>query len=108
MTPYASDATIAAGNRLSLSVRIVPHAGVHYAPGATGYRIVTLALEPPSFLHGDHQNKANAFVKQAFVSFKKLGRSGALSSSMAQKPGRPIRSAVVQTRIAPACVGSTA
>ena len=51
MTVYGSDATIAAGNRFSLSVRVAPHAGVHvYAPGASGYRIVGLKVEAQSFL----------------------------------------------------------
>jgi hypothetical protein len=51
MTSYASDATIAAGNHLSLSVDITPHARMHvYAPGADSYRIVTLKIEPQPFL----------------------------------------------------------
>ena len=51
MTAYGSDTTIAAGNRFSLSVNIVPHPGVHvYAPGASGYRIIGLKLEAQPFL----------------------------------------------------------
>jgi len=51
MTSYGSDAVIAAGNHFSLSVDIVPHARMHvYAPGADGYRIVTLKIEPQAFL----------------------------------------------------------
>ena len=51
MTAYGSDATIAAGNRFSLSVNIAPHKGVHvYAPSASGYRIVELKLDAQPFL----------------------------------------------------------
>lgn len=51
LTGYSSDANIAAGNRFSLAVQVTPHAGVHvYAPGASGYRVVGLTLEPQPFV----------------------------------------------------------
>jgi peroxiredoxin len=44
---YPSDSTVALGNRLSLVTDIKPKPRMHvYAPGATGYRVVTLTLEP--------------------------------------------------------------
>jgi len=47
LTAYASDASIAAGNRFSLAVNIEPHAGVHvYAPGASGYRVIGVTITP--------------------------------------------------------------
>jgi peroxiredoxin len=50
-TAYPSDAAIAPGNRLTLSLDIVPRPGMHvYAPGATGYRVVTFDLEPQPFV----------------------------------------------------------
>jgi peroxiredoxin len=49
LTTYPSDATVAPGNRFSVVLDIVPKRGMHvYAPGASGYRIVTLKIaEPP-------------------------------------------------------------
>jgi peroxiredoxin len=50
-TTYPSDATIAPGNHITLTLDVVPHPGMHvYAPGATGYRIVTLNVEPQPFV----------------------------------------------------------
>ena len=50
LTAYASDAAVAPGNRFALAVDIVPKPGMHvYAPGASGYRAVTLAIEPRAF-----------------------------------------------------------
>ena len=47
LTTYPSDQSIAAGNRISLILEITPAPGTHvYAPGAKGYRPVTLSLEP--------------------------------------------------------------
>lgn len=51
LATYASDTSIAAGNRFSLVVNVAPHAGVHvYAPGASGYRVIDLRLEPQPFV----------------------------------------------------------
>jgi len=48
---FASDTSIAPGNRLSLSVRIQPHARMHvYAPGIAGYRPVALTIAAQPFV----------------------------------------------------------
>lgn len=50
---YPSDATVALGNRIALVVDITPKKGMHvYAPGATGYRVVTLNLAPQPHVRG--------------------------------------------------------
>jgi DsbC/DsbD-like thiol-disulfide interchange protein len=44
---YPSDASASLGTRFSLAVDITPKRGMHvYAPGATGYRVITLNIEP--------------------------------------------------------------
>ena len=51
LTTFASDTTISAGNRFSLIVDVSPHRGMHvYAPGASGYRVVSLAMTPQPFV----------------------------------------------------------
>ncbi len=51
LTTYPSDTNIAAGNRFSLAVNVVPHAGVHvYAPGAAGYRVIGVTITPQPFV----------------------------------------------------------
>ncbi len=51
VTTYASDTSIAAGNRFSLALQVAPHNGVHvYAPGASGYRVVGVTLKPHPFV----------------------------------------------------------
>lgn len=51
LTTYPTDETIAPGNHVSLVLEIVPKPGMHvYAPGAKGYRIVAVSLEPLPFL----------------------------------------------------------
>jgi hypothetical protein len=43
---YPSDSAIAPGNRITLAFDVTPHRGIHvYAPGASGYRVVTVNLE---------------------------------------------------------------
>jgi peroxiredoxin len=45
LTTYPSDAAVAPGNRFSVVLDIVPKRGMHvYAPGASGYRIVSLKI----------------------------------------------------------------
>ena len=45
LTTYSSDAGVAPGNRFSVVVDIAPKRGMHvYAPGAAGYRIVTVKI----------------------------------------------------------------
>jgi DsbC/DsbD-like thiol-disulfide interchange protein len=51
LTTYPSDATIAAGNRFSVVLDIVPKRGMHvYAPGASTYRVVSVAITEPPFV----------------------------------------------------------
>ena len=51
LTTYPSDSAIAPGNRITLSLDIVPRRGTHvYAPGATNYRVVALNIEPQPFV----------------------------------------------------------
>jgi len=51
ITTYPSDTSVAAGNRFSLAVNVVPHAGVHvYAPGASGYRVIGVTVKPQPFV----------------------------------------------------------
>jgi hypothetical protein len=48
---YPSDASVAIGTRFSLVVDITPKPNMHvYAPGATGYRVVSLNITPPPYL----------------------------------------------------------
>ncbi|MBI4892089.1 MAG: redoxin domain-containing protein [Acidobacteria bacterium] len=47
LVTYPSDGEVAPGNRFSLVAEITPGRGIHvYAPGATGYRAITLTLAP--------------------------------------------------------------
>ena len=47
VTTHPSDSAIAPGNRITLAVDVRPHRGLHvYAPGATGYRVIAVKLEP--------------------------------------------------------------
>jgi peroxiredoxin len=51
LTAYPSDATIAPGNRFAVVLDIVPRRGMHvYAPGASGYRIVSVRIADQPFL----------------------------------------------------------
>ena len=45
LSAYATDASVALGTRFSLAVDVTPKDGMHlYAPGATGYRVVSLNI----------------------------------------------------------------
>jgi DsbC/DsbD-like thiol-disulfide interchange protein len=51
LSTYPSDATIAVGNRFAIALDIVPRRGLHvYAPGASGYRVITLTIDPQPFV----------------------------------------------------------
>jgi hypothetical protein len=51
VTTYPSDETIAVGNHFALTLEIEPQRGMHvYAPGATGYRPIALAIDPQPFI----------------------------------------------------------
>lgn len=44
-TAFPSDGEVAVGNRFTIALDVTPKSGIHvYAPGATGYRIITLAI----------------------------------------------------------------
>jgi peroxiredoxin len=45
LTTYASEPTVAPGNRFAVTLDIAPHSGMHvYAPGASDYREVSLSI----------------------------------------------------------------
>jgi peroxiredoxin len=47
ITTYPSSSGIAPGDRFSVALDIEPHSKIHvYAPGAKGYRVIALAIEP--------------------------------------------------------------
>ena len=51
LTAYSSDAAISRRNHFSLVLEIAPRPGMHvYAPGAEGYRVISLDLDPQSFV----------------------------------------------------------
>src|SRR5205814_7901836 len=48
---YPSDAAVAPGNRFALTFEITPRPRMHvYAPGASGYRIISVKISPQPFL----------------------------------------------------------
>lgn len=48
---YPSDANVSVGNRVSLVLDIAPRRGIHvYAPGAEGYRVITLTIGAEPFV----------------------------------------------------------
>jgi peroxiredoxin len=47
LTTYASEATVAPGNRFAVMLHVAPHEGMHvYAPGSEQYRVIRLTVEP--------------------------------------------------------------
>ena len=47
LTTYPSSSSIAPGDRFSVALDIEPHSKIHvYAPGAKGYRVIALTIEP--------------------------------------------------------------
>jgi peroxiredoxin len=51
ITTYSSDPAVAPGNRFLLALEIEPGPGMHvYAPGATGYRVIGLRIDPQPFV----------------------------------------------------------
>jgi hypothetical protein len=51
LTTFPSDASITAGNRFSLVFDVVPHSAMHvYAPGAAGYKPMTVTITPQPFV----------------------------------------------------------
>jgi hypothetical protein len=51
LTTYPSDEAVAVGNRFSLVFEVSPRPGMHvYAPGAEGYRVITLNVSPQQFV----------------------------------------------------------
>jgi peroxiredoxin len=52
ITTYPSIASIAPGDRFSVVLDIVPHSKIHvYAPGAKGYRVISMAIDPNPQVH---------------------------------------------------------
>lgn len=51
VTMFATDKTLAAGNRTALVFEVVPKKGMHvYAPGAAGYQVIGVKLAPQPFV----------------------------------------------------------
>ena len=51
VTTFPTNDVIAAGNRFSLVLDVTPRRGMHvYAPGASGYRVITATIAPQSFV----------------------------------------------------------
>ena len=51
ISTYSTDASVALGNRFSLVVEVTPESGIHvYAPGAAGYKVLTLSIAPQPFV----------------------------------------------------------
>jgi peroxiredoxin len=51
LTTYASEATVAPGNRFAVMLSVAPHEGMHvYAPGSKQYRVIRLTVEPQAHL----------------------------------------------------------
>jgi peroxiredoxin len=51
LTTYTSDPIVAPGNRIALVVGVTPKRKMHvYAPGASGYRVVSLRIDPQPFV----------------------------------------------------------
>ena len=51
ISTYSTDTIVALGNRFSLVVDVTPRAGIHvYAPGASGYKVIDLAIAPQRFI----------------------------------------------------------
>jgi peroxiredoxin len=51
VTTYPTDVDLAPGNRFSLVLEVKPGSGIHvYAPGASGYRVISVAITPQPIL----------------------------------------------------------
>jgi len=51
ISTYPSDAAVAPGNRFTLALDIRPKRGMHlYAPGASGYRVISLSIAEQPFI----------------------------------------------------------
>ncbi|HJN45313.1 MAG: protein-disulfide reductase DsbD family protein [Vicinamibacterales bacterium] len=51
---YATDGTVAPGNRFSLVVDVTPKDGMHvYAPGDHTYRVISLRVDTPDFIRAN-------------------------------------------------------
>ena len=87
VTTYASDATVALGNRFSLVLDIAPKPGMHvYAPGASGYRVVALSVAPQPFV----RTLPTAFPPSDIYHFRPLDERVAVY----QKPFRLLQEVV--------------
>ncbi len=86
---YPSDSSIAPGNRFSLVLDITPAKGVHvYAPGAKGYKIIALKIDPQQFVRVLDLHYPESEVYE----FKPLNESIAVF----QKPFRLLQEVVLE------------
>ena len=52
ITTFPSDTAVAPGNRFAVAFDVSPHSGIHvYAPGASGYRTISVTIAPQPFVH---------------------------------------------------------
>ncbi len=89
LTTYPSDAAIAPGNRFSVVLEITPKRGMHvYAPGASGYRVVTLNIAEQPFV----KTLAPAYPQSEVYHFKPLNER----VPVYQKPFRLVQEIVIE------------
>jgi peroxiredoxin len=89
VTTYPSDAAIAPGNRFSVVLEITPKRGMHvYAPGASGYRVVTLKIAEQPFV----RTLAPAYPQSEVYHFKPLNER----VPVYQKPFRLVQEIIVE------------
>jgi DsbC/DsbD-like thiol-disulfide interchange protein len=89
MTTFASDGEIAPGNHFSLVVDVTPRPGMHvYAPGASSYRVVSLALAPQPFV----QPRPTAYPPSEIYFFQPLNER----VPVYQKPFRLVQDVLLE------------
>ena len=89
VTSYASAEGVAPGHRFSANVDVAPHAKMHvYAPGAKGYRVISLKFEPSADFTIEGQPK---YPASEIYNFKPLNER----VPVFQKPFRLIQDVVL-------------
>ena len=89
LATYASDATVAPGNRFSLVLDVTPHSGMHvYAPGAAGYRSIAVTIAPQPFV----QTRPVQFPASEIYFFKPLNER----VPVFQKPFRLVQEVLIE------------
>jgi peroxiredoxin len=77
VTSYATDSTVAAGTHFSIVLDVRPARGIHvYAPGVTGYKPITLTVQPQPGL----VVRGAQYPKPEIYSFKPLNEVVDLST----------------------------